>query len=210
MRLMLLLTCIVIVGCNSRGMIIDTDGTTLSATPENARIVHQNRLAERIADAHGEQARVHIDRDPQPHRRDDNGFGYAAAVVTVTTATALDETASETCYAYLRPLYHGPLSRFRDEMSLRFVVDAEAFAKPAEKAEPTKITIRGPGESEQDALPANVLARYRIEAGDTLAAISSVFYGSPQHWHAIVAANPGLDPAALPIGSEIMIPRIEP
>ena len=47
---------------------------------------------------------------------------------------------------------------------------------------------------------------YVIQAGDTLADISSVFYGSPAHWRVLVTANPGLDPASLPAGLSIIIP----
>jgi LysM repeat protein len=47
---------------------------------------------------------------------------------------------------------------------------------------------------------------YVIQAGDTLAEISSVFYGSPIHWRTLVAANPGLDPANLTPGQALTIP----
>ena len=54
--------------------------------------------------------------------------------------------------------------------------------------------------------PATGPQRYTIQPGDTLARISAVFYGSPQHWRRIVEANPGLQPENLAVGREIVIP----
>ena len=56
---------------------------------------------------------------------------------------------------------------------------------------------------------ANGQRTYVIQAGDTLADISTVFYGTPTHWRRIVEANPGLDPAALPVGSNLVIPAVK-
>ena len=47
--------------------------------------------------------------------------------------------------------------------------------------------------------------RYTVQEGDTLAIISTVFYGSPQHWRKILEANPGTT-ANLTAGSELIIP----
>ena len=47
---------------------------------------------------------------------------------------------------------------------------------------------------------------YTVQAGDTLADITALFYGSPTAWRTIVAANPGLDPAALQPGTTLTIP----
>lgn len=47
---------------------------------------------------------------------------------------------------------------------------------------------------------------YTIQAGDTLADISTLFYGAPEHWRLIVNANPSLNPAALAPGSVVTIP----
>jgi nucleoid-associated protein YgaU len=45
-----------------------------------------------------------------------------------------------------------------------------------------------------------------VQEGDTLALISAVFYGSANEWRRIVDANPGLDPASLTVGRELIIP----
>lgn len=47
---------------------------------------------------------------------------------------------------------------------------------------------------------------YTVQAGDTLADIATLFYGSPAPWRRIVEANPGLDPAKLAPGQELVIP----
>ena len=46
--------------------------------------------------------------------------------------------------------------------------------------------------------------RYTTVAGDTLAGISTAFYGTSQHWRLIADANPGL--GALTPGTELVIP----
>lgn len=48
--------------------------------------------------------------------------------------------------------------------------------------------------------------RYTIKTGDTLAQISSAFYGSPEHWRRILDANPGLRLEHLGVGTLITIP----
>jgi nucleoid-associated protein YgaU len=48
--------------------------------------------------------------------------------------------------------------------------------------------------------------RYTLKRGDTLALLSSAFYGTPDYWRQILDANPGLRPEALPVGEVIVIP----
>lgn len=55
-------------------------------------------------------------------------------------------------------------------------------------------------------VPATGPRSYTVQAGDTLADISSAFYGSPQHWRRIQAANPGVDAGALRPGTVLAIP----
>ena len=47
---------------------------------------------------------------------------------------------------------------------------------------------------------------YVVQAGDTLADISAVFYGSAQHLKLIRDANPGLDAVELKAGMQLVIP----
>jgi len=80
-----------------------------------------------------------------------------------------------------------------------------AAADPAPVAEapaPAATTAAGPASTP----PPAGQRRYVVQEGDTLALISSVFYGDAASWRRIVDANPGLDPAALPVGQELVIP----
>jgi nucleoid-associated protein YgaU len=47
---------------------------------------------------------------------------------------------------------------------------------------------------------------HRIQAGETLSAISTAAYGSPAYYPAIVRANPGIDPQHLKVGVTINLP----
>lgn len=80
------------------------------------------------------------------------------------------------------------------------VTVATAPAREAAPASPPAAPVAVP------AAPATGPQRYAIQPGDTLARISAVFYGSPQHWRRIVEANPGLQPESLSVGREIVIP----
>ena len=47
---------------------------------------------------------------------------------------------------------------------------------------------------------------HMVEKGDTLSAIADFLYGDPTAYRRIVRANPGLDPDALAIGQELVLP----
>ncbi|MCR4317640.1 MAG: LysM domain-containing protein [Planctomycetes bacterium] len=47
---------------------------------------------------------------------------------------------------------------------------------------------------------------YEVRRGDTLSGIAGRFYGSQAEWRRIAEANPGVNPNALPVGHEIVIP----
>lgn len=48
--------------------------------------------------------------------------------------------------------------------------------------------------------------RYRIRSGDTLSAIAKAQYGQTSMWPEIQAANPGINPSNLTVGSSILLP----
>ena len=48
--------------------------------------------------------------------------------------------------------------------------------------------------------------RYSVRPGDTLSEIAQHELGSARRWKEIVSANPGLDPARLQVGREILLP----
>ena len=47
---------------------------------------------------------------------------------------------------------------------------------------------------------------YVVQEGDTLALISTAFYGSPQHWRRILDANPGVAAEAITPGVRLLVP----
>jgi nucleoid-associated protein YgaU len=47
---------------------------------------------------------------------------------------------------------------------------------------------------------------YVVQEGDTLALISTAFYGSPQHWRRILEANPGVAAEAVKPGVRLLVP----
>ncbi len=57
------------------------------------------------------------------------------------------------------------------------------------------------------ATPAN--QSYVVKSGDTLTSIAQNFYGPKGKWESILAANPGIDPNRLKVGSTISIPHVE-
>ena len=87
-------------------------------------------------------------------------------------------------------------------------VTVTTVARPTAPATPV-VAAQAPAEATPATQPGDA-QRYQIQAGDTLARISAVFYGSPKHWRQIVDANPGLVPEALRVGQEIVIPTMAP
>lgn len=55
-------------------------------------------------------------------------------------------------------------------------------------------------------VPAATGRNYTVQDGDTLSEIAQRELGSSRRWREIVAANPGLDPAKLRLGSKIRLP----
>lgn len=49
---------------------------------------------------------------------------------------------------------------------------------------------------------------HTVAKGETLGDISAQHYGSARHWRRIVEANPGLDPARLKVGQQLVIPPL--
>lgn len=83
---------------------------------------------------------------------------------------------------------------------------------PATTAAP--VAAGGPPVVAQPAVPAaqaqpRMRRTYVVQEGDTLADISTVFYGTPQYWRRLVEANPGLDPMTMTVGMQLQIPMLE-
>lgn len=50
--------------------------------------------------------------------------------------------------------------------------------------------------------------KHTVEPGDTLFDLAMRFYGDPELWPKIAKANPGINPAALVIGSTVEVPEL--
>lgn len=177
----------VLAGCSdgARGYVLDDQGGGPD-TPERARGRAERQVVKALADS-GITAEVAIAPAPvwrAPQRRADPDWYFPAATVTITTAPQHADRAIATVRDQLRP------SMLGDAQPDILVVDAAPAATPLPPA-----AVPVPGDH-----------TYVIQAGDTLATISAVFYGSVQPWRRILDANPGLDAAALPVGQAIVIP----
>lgn len=88
--------------------------------------------------------------------------------------------------------------------NLTVTITQEALAPiPASSPAPTPT----PGAAAPVATQLSASPRsYTIQANDTLADISTLFYGAPEQWRLIVTANPGLNPAELKPGTVLTIP----
>jgi len=207
-------------GGRPHGVVVDTDGSMLSMTAENMRLVHGHRLAETLQHELGEgwQAQAQINQLPIWDEDHDPKWYYPRASVTLLLrppdGQSLDherigELARE-AFGYRVGDGNDPqLLELRVEMTeeLQPPPDRPLPAADAEGVETVEPETDDPAAEPAAATPVDAGGwQYRIEAGDTLAAISSAFYGSPQHWRRIAEANPELDPAALTAGTSIRIP----
>ncbi|MHC5067586.1 MAG: LysM peptidoglycan-binding domain-containing protein [Planctomycetota bacterium] len=188
MRLLPLTLIFLLGACGTRstseapGIITDTDGTILSTISSNIARVDANRLRRDIAQQAGvDEALISVNLAERPRREDD------------------DDDMSVWLYQRMTLAITAPATVTIDGAR---AVAVTRFAHRVDGGETgMDISLNHPA-----ATPTTAGQRYQIQAGDTLATIASVFYGSPQHWRLIADANPGLDPAALKPGTTLVIP----
>lgn len=191
------------------GVVIAPDGTWLKQTPENLRRVHQQVVAGKLDERFGGSGAfaVTIDRLPRwreaMDERDNGQWIYDEVAVTIactgTTTLAVDAVAAG-------EVVQANLGRKQERQGRRIPV---SLVQPAAPAAPVAVAETSPPPAlavAEAAPPTAALRHYRVQPGDTLADISTVFYGTPQHWRRIVEANPGLDPATLTAGTDLVIP----
>jgi LysM repeat protein len=148
-------------------------------------------------------ARVRIDELPtwiSTTDANDGDWRWSRATVHITLigAGSLAHTIEEIRQGvldYLTPRVHSPAT------NLTVLVVTEAAAPPA--ANPAANPAASPVTS---SVAVRGSRTYTIQAGDTLADISTLFYGAPEHWRVLINANPGLNPAALAPGTVLVIP----
>src|SRR5206468_574362 len=85
--------------------------------------------------------------------------------------------------------------------------DASASSPAGSSASTTQPAAPADGSSASSAAAGGSPRTHRVEAGETLSAISTAAYGSPAYYPAIIRANPGLDPQRLKIGMTINLPE---
>lgn len=86
------------------------------------------------------------------------------------------------------------------------VIVANGEAAEGELAQPFNEELEvGPVTPEPEPRPS--LRRHKLKAGETISHLAVKYLGGVRHWKAIVAANPGLDPARVRAGTEIIIPE---
>jgi LysM repeat protein len=214
----LLLSCLVIlavVGCGddfSRGVVITGDGRVTTNTPAHERDDVARVLREAVVKDLGVDWGVAVAIPDLPEWIQDNTlrdgewvWPRLSATVRLTPPVGGQLTEAkraeliEGTRAYLEPKLAKPVG---DRLS----VAIEQLAAPALAATPAAAAPAAAAPPQPTVVPATAARSYTLQANDTLADISTAFYGSPQHWRLIQEANPGLDPAALRPGQVLVIP----
>ena len=191
-------------GTRGYGVIVTDDGIKANNDRNHREDVSQH-LTRDIDSALAPNwiARVHIDELPtwiSTTDANDGEWRWSRATVHITLigAGSLAHTIDEIRQGvldYLTPRVQSPMT------NLTVLVVTEAAAPPA--ANPAASPAASPGAS---SVAVSGPRTYTIQAGDTLADISTLFYGAPEHWRNIINANPGLNPAALVPGTVLVIP----
>ena len=81
---------------------------------------------------------------------------------------------------------------------------APSGSAPPEKSAPQRPAGKAPAPTTATRPPAP--RYYVLQPGDTLMAISRLFYGTTRYWRRILEANPGLNERRLRVGRQILIP----
>lgn len=186
-------------GCGdsmSRGLVITGDGKVGANNARNQRENAQDALRGAIEEdlGAGSSAKVAITELPiwVEERGMDDGvwrWEHITATVQVAAPGELSEAKRAELEKGSRDYLMGKLKK-KDPTQLALTIGfgAVTVAAPAQVAPPVTQT---PGQR-----------TYVVQPGDTLADISTAFYGSPQHWRRIADANP----AGTAPGATIVIP----
>lgn len=172
-------------GGRDNGMIVTHDGRVVSETAEVARDELAYVLTGRATEA--------------------AGAGYHA-VITITVLPELDAVRADEfgwkdlpIQLQLVPPRGATGIPDAQQRAEAIVLSTVALRVPRRSAAHLTTTVTETGAP----LPGS--QTYVTVAGDTLAGISTAFYGAPKHWRAIADANPGID-QTLPVGTSLVIP----
>jgi hypothetical protein len=193
----------VIPGCGdtmSRGIVITGEGKFGANTARTQREILAERLKVAIEDDLGPGWRIGVRVDELPvwiesRSSEDGDWRWERITMAIeiapTAGGALPEAKRAELEAGARDYLMGKLVK-REPGRLALTVTVPAVSAPAQPP-----VAHNPGERS-----------YVVQAGDTLADISTAFYGSPQHWRAIAAANPGAADGGLQPGVRLVIPAL--
>ena len=223
-RLAPLLLAIALAGCDGVGVVRTDDGRWLGSSGENVRDQAESTIIADVDRELGAHWRCEVALEPLPYRDTDDWRWQrlTAKVELIGDGAAPPPLADEEVRAgvarYLRPKVDNPTRNLSvtvvevtDAARLRALVTARAkVAKPGRDATtvsaPASATAPAAAPVDEAKRPAAGASTYVVQAGDTLALISTAFYGTPQHWRRIADANPSLDPAQLAPGTALTIP----
>ncbi|MFW5844609.1 MAG: LysM peptidoglycan-binding domain-containing protein [Planctomycetota bacterium] len=226
------LLCAIPLACSSLQYRVNEDGVLERVDPEDARQRFQRALSEEIQAELGPAWAVATVIEPPPYYElDEKGTGdywqWDRAAIAVRVVGDGSQPAgqvdrgelAQTVRRALRSRVHGQV----EVQSTVILADPETVASLRATVAGAEAPIddtadglrAGPAgsrptqadPSRQAASERGEAVRYVIQEGDTLAIISTVFYGDASHWRRIVQANPSLDPdRPLPVGTAISIP----
>lgn len=169
----------------SLSWIRDVNNELLPQTPDNVRRVHQNQIAAQLRKlVGGGLVEVAIAEHPWYEPGDSESKGhwwYSQPQVTITVTaeqTPDQQVITSHVSGFMRPLL--------------------------DRAKPRLTTVIN--HQKTQAAPVSCSRSYTVQANDTLAAISSAFYGTPQHWRLIADANHLPVDATLTVGTVLIIP----
>jgi len=194
-----------------RGVMFNSDGLPVANTAYNYRKDREAVIVRQLDDQFKPHWRseAKLAELPAMDASADADWEWTAATLTVTMIgdgqAPLPETEAAIQQAvvdFMRPQMRRPA---KPQVTVASITDPVRFAaRPAAAAAPAAVPVVVVATSASASAPGP--RAYEIQAGDTLAEISAVFYGTPKRWRDIVAANPGLDPAALTPGTRIILP----
>ncbi len=200
-------------GCGdarSPGVIITGDGRMLDNTAENTRDEAARTIVSQLQPHLGEHWRVaaSIAETPvwTPDRRGEGGDWMweqaTVAIELVGDGQAPSPLAAEdvrgAVTSYMRPR----VVRAAEHLAV-------SVAEHADAARFEVLSMPAPAAVVSPLAHDDRHARsYVVQAGDTLADISTAFYGNPQHWKDVMKANPGVDFETLRVGATLVIPAL--
>lgn len=194
-------------GCGdtmSRGIVITGEGKFGANTARTQREILAERLKVAIEDDLGPGWRIGVRVEEMPvwvesRSSEDGDWRWERITMAIEIAPSAGDALAEAKRAELesgaRDYLLGKLVK-RDAARLALTVSALPAVAASAGGTPVPV-MHNPGERS-----------YVVQAGDTLADISTAFYGSPQHWRAIAAANPGAADGGLQPGVRLVIPAL--